>query len=109
MKIDIDKNIVKFSPENANETEKLTQLWKIIIDCNGKSLKLSPVGEYVPAKGGKGASFYIECLPGGSDTYREIAVEEDCTVYCTQCNKLIQLKKGDIIPKCCGKIMEIVD
>jgi len=109
MRIDIDKNTVEFSPENAAERVKLEHLWKILIDCNGDAIKLSPVGEYVPAKGVKGAMFYMEGLPEGTDTYREVRVEEDCTVYCTICNKLITLKKGDVIPRCCGKMMEIVD
>ena len=109
MRIGIDKNMVEFSPESASERIKLEHLWKIIIDCNGEALKLSPVGEYIPLKNGKGASFYIEGLPEGSDTYREIIVDEDCTVYCMTCNKLLSLKKGDAIPICCGKIMEIVD
>jgi hypothetical protein len=36
-------------------------------------------------------------------------VKEDCTVYCKTCNKTIELKKGDPIPLCCGKAMEIID
>jgi hypothetical protein len=40
--------------------------------------------------------------------YKEVLVEEDCEVYCTTCNKTIQLKKGDPIPLCCGKLMTLI-
>jgi endogenous inhibitor of DNA gyrase (YacG/DUF329 family) len=40
--------------------------------------------------------------------YEEVFAEEDCDVYCKTCNKTVQLKKGDAIPLCCGKVMEIL-
>ena len=36
-------------------------------------------------------------------------VTEDCTVYCSICNKSIDLKAGDAIPVCCGKVMVNLD
>ncbi|GHU42970.1 hypothetical protein FACS1894190_12920 [Spirochaetia bacterium] len=42
-------------------------------------------------------------------TYIPKIVEEDCEVYCKTCNKTINLTKGDPIPLCCGKPMEIID
>ncbi len=109
MKIDIRKSQVVFSPENDEEKAKLTAIWKILVDCVGDSRKLVPVGEYVPQKSDKGASFYIEGLEDGDSSYVEIRVERDEQVYCNICNKLLSLKTGEVIPMCCGKMMEIVD
>jgi hypothetical protein len=36
-------------------------------------------------------------------------VTEACTVYCSICNKTIELKAGDTIPMCCGKPMVNID
>jgi len=30
---------------------------------------------------------------------------EECEVYCSICQKVIKLKKGEEIPTCCGKLM----
>jgi endogenous inhibitor of DNA gyrase (YacG/DUF329 family) len=43
------------------------------------------------------------------DKYEPEIVQEDCTVYCSTCNKTVELKKGEPIPLCCGKPMEIID
>jgi len=68
-----------------------------------------PVGEYIPKKN-KFARFAIEGLmSGGHEQYPEIHVENDCRCYCQTCNKYVVLKKGDRIPPCCGKLMEILD
>ena len=32
--------------------------------------------------------------------------EEDCQVYCPICHKILDVKKGEAIPRCCGKVME---
>ena len=98
-----------FSPENDEEKAKLTALWKIMIDCVKDSRKLVPVGEYVPVKSDKGASFYIEGLEPQDSTFTEVRVEHDTQVYCKTCNKLLSLKAGDVIPLCCGNMMQIVD
>lgn len=50
MKIQIDKNLVEFTPENEGEKAELEKLWNTIVDCNKFNKKLVPVGEYVPAK-----------------------------------------------------------
>jgi len=109
MKIDIVKSQVVFSPENDEEKAKLTAVWKILVDCVGDSRKLVPVGEYVPQKNDKGASFYIEGLDAQDSSFAEVRVEKDEQVYCKICNKLLGLKAGEVIPMCCGKMMEIVD
>lgn len=109
MKINIEKNLVEFSPEFPEEKAKLEAVWRILVDCNGTSKKLVPVGEYVPSKNNKGASFVIEDFDANENTYTEIHTENDCKCYCSICNKQIDLKKGDPIPLCCGKLMEIID
>jgi len=109
MRISIEKNIVEFTPESSAEKSEFEALWKILIDCNGTALRLTPVGEYNPGKNGGSASFYIEGLDASKKTAVNIVVQEDCTVCCKTCNKLLNLKKGDAIPVCCGKVMEIVD
>ena len=35
-----------------------------------------------------------------------VRATEDCTVYCNICHKLLHVKAGDVIPRCCGKVME---
>ena len=35
MKINIDKNLVEFTPENADEKAKLEALWRLMVDCVG--------------------------------------------------------------------------
>lgn len=112
MKIDFEKSRVIFNPENADETSKLEALWKIMVDCVGFNKKLVPIGEFVPQKNNKGASFVIE----GPDEeislkqeFVEVRVNNECQCYCKICNKLISLKEGDVIPICCGKMMEVLD
>ena len=80
-----------------------------MIDCVKDSRKMVPVGEYVPDKGHNSASFYIEGLNPGDSSFAEVRLEHDESVYCKTCNKLLNLKTGEIIPICCGKMMEVVD
>jgi hypothetical protein len=109
MKINLDKNLVEFTPENADEKAKLEALWKVVVDCVRFNKKLVPVGEYVPAKN-EFARFMIEGGEvGRTDDYAEVYVDKDCRAYCQTCNKYVELKKGDRVPPCCGKIMEILD
>jgi len=37
----------------------------------------------------------------------EVRAKTDCTVICTICGRVQDLKAGDVIPYCCGKLMEI--
>ncbi len=109
MKINIDKNLVEFTPENADETAELEAIWRLLVDCVRFNKKLVPVGEYVPQKN-KIARFAIEGPSGaGASSYPEVTVYEDCMVYCQTCNKLAKLKAGDLIPPCCGRLMEVMD
>ncbi|MEI8181521.1 MAG: hypothetical protein WCG29_02345 [Desulfomonile sp.] len=109
MQINIDKNLVEFTPENANETAKLETLWRLMVDCARFNKKMVPVGEYIPIKNNM-ARFAIEGIKGTeTQDYPEIRVDKDCRCYCQTCNKYVVLKKGDRIPPCCGKLMEIMD
>ncbi|GBC59151.1 nitric oxide synthase [Desulfonema ishimotonii] len=63
MKISIDKNLVEFVPENADETANLEILWNTIVDCMKFNKKLVPIGEYIPQKRNL-ARFAIEGEPG---------------------------------------------
>ncbi len=109
MKITIEKNLVNFCPENDNETSDVERLWRMLVDCTGSSLKLAPVGEYIPAKENS-ASFYIEGLKGDSSAPTEgVVLDHDARVCCFICNKFIDLKAGDRSPLCCGQPMEVMD
>ncbi len=109
MKINIEKNLVEFTPENDDEKMKIEALWRMMVDCARFNKKLVPVGEYVPANN-EFARFVIEGEKGGSvDDYPEVYSEKECRAYCQICNKFVELKQGDRMPPCCGKLMEILD
>ena len=109
MKIKIDKNLVEFTPEDADEKMKLEALWRTMVDCVRFNKKLVPVGQYIPQQD-EFARFAIEGEKGATDdAYPEVSVDEDCQCICYTCNKYVVLKKGDRIPPCCGKLMEIMD
>ena len=33
--------------------------------------------------------------------------EKECDVYCPICHKLLHVEAGQVIPRCCGKPMEV--
>jgi hypothetical protein len=35
--------------------------------------------------------------------------EKACDVYCPICHKILHLEAGQVIPRCCGKLMEIME
>ena len=110
MQINIEKNLVEFTPENDDETKKLEALWRLMVDCARFNKKMVPIGEYIPANN-TFARFAIEGLDKGAsaEPYPEVYVDKDCRCYCQTCNKYVELKKGDLIPPCCGKLMEVLD
>jgi len=109
MKISIDRDLVELTPENEQETKSLETLWRLMVDCAGFNKKMEPVGEYIPQKNAC-ARFVIEGLQTNSVPDRpDPQAVKDATYYCRQCNKYINLKKGERIPTCCGKIMELLD
>ena len=43
-------------------------------------------------------------------TYKsEIRAPYDTDVYCVTCNKTQHVKAGEVLPFCCGRLMEILD
>ncbi len=107
MRIEFYKNYIEFVPENDVETMMLENLWKYVVDCVRFSKKLVPMGEYVPGKHNV-ARFMVEGEKGVEE-YPVVFVDRDCRCYCQTCNKYVELKRGDRIPPCCGKLMEILD
>ena len=109
MRIEIEKNLVEFTPENSEETAKLEALWRLMVDCVRFNRKLVPIGAYLP-KDNNMARFAIEGEQAeGVDKYPEVYVDKDCRCFCFTCNKYVELKAGDQIPPCCGKLMEVLD
>lgn len=108
MKINVDKNIIEFHPESREETEALVQVWRRLVDCMGTNKKITPIGEYIPEKKNT-AGFFIEGEPGGVTQPSENIAPAEGTYYCSTCNKYINLKKGDAIPLCCGRPMELLE
>ena len=35
-----------------------------------------------------------------------VRAEKECDVYCPICHKLLHVEAGQVIPRCCGKVME---
>ena len=109
MKIRIDKDIVTFTPEHAAETAELEALWIKMGNCLGSNKSLQPIGTYIPAQD-KAAVFHIEGLSQlEKDAVPEIRAPYDTDVYCITCNETIHVKAGEVVPFCCGKLMEILD
>ncbi len=105
MKLIVDKNVIEFSPESDGETTQLLSMWNMLVDCVKFNKKIVPIGEYVPEKANT-ARFVIE---GEVDTDAPVYAPADITVYCQTCNKYFNVKKGDQIPLCCGRVMESLD
>ena len=109
MKIRINKDIVEFTPEHAAEAAELEALWVKMGNCVGETKSLQPIGVYIPSEN-KTASFHIEGLSQQEkDAVPTIRAPYDTDVYCVTCNKTVHVKKGEQIPVCCGKLMEILD
>lgn len=108
MRIDIHKDYIELTPEHGYETANLEGLWRFMVDCVRFNKKLVPMGEYLPQKSNV-ARFAIEGLTGQEETFAAVYVDEDCRCYCQTCNKYVNLKKGQRVPPCCGKLMEIMD
>ena len=110
MKTNIDKNLVEFTPENDAEKADLTKLWRLLVDCVRFNKKMVPVGEYFADRDAF-ARFAVEGMDPEkkTDDFPEVYAEEDCICVCMTCNKQAKLKKGDRVPPCCGKLMEIMD
>ena len=109
MKIRINKDLVEFTPENAAETAELEALWIKMGNCVGQSKQLEPIGVYVPAEKNT-AVFHIAGLSEEeTSTVPSVRAPYDTDVYCVTCNKTVHVKAGEVIPFCCGRLMEILD
>ena len=38
-----------------------------------------------------------------------VRAEKECDIYCPICHKLLHVEEGQVIPRCCGKVMEVLD
>ena len=109
MKIRIDKDIVSFTPEHAAEAAELEALWIKKGNCLGATKTLQPIGVYLPCEN-KTAQFHIEGLtPQEANAVPEIRAPYDTDVYCVTCNKTVHVKAGEVVPFCCGRLMELLD
>ena len=37
-----------------------------------------------------------------------VKAETECDVYCPICHKILHVEAGQVIPRCCGKVMEVI-
>ena len=109
MKIRIDKDIVTFTPEHAAEAAELEALWIKLGNCLGENKSLEPIGVYQPSEN-RTAMFHIAGLNEvEKDSIPQIRAPYDTDVYCVTCNKTVHIQKGEVVPFCCGRLMEILD
>ena len=38
-----------------------------------------------------------------------VRAEQECDVYCPICRKILHVQEGQVIPRCCGKPMQVMD
>ena len=109
MKIRIEKDIVEFTPEHPAEVVELEALWIKMGNCLGGTKQLQPIGTFVASQD-RAAKFHIEGLSKQeAEAVPEVRAPYDTDVYCVTCNKTVQVKAGEVIPFCCGRLMEILD
>ena len=109
MKIRIDKDLVEFTPEHPAEVAELEALWVKLGNCLGGNKQLEPIGTYIPAQQ-RSATFHIAGLSEQEKKeVPEVRAPYDTDVYCVTCNKTVHVKAGEVLPSCCGRLMEILD
>ena len=109
MKIRINKDIVEFTPEHPAETAELEALWIKLGNCVGDNKSLQPIGVYVPSEN-RTAVFHIEGLNElEKKEIPQVRAPYDTDVYCVTCNKTVHIQAGEVVPFCCGVLMEILD
>ena len=109
MKIRINKDIVEFTPEHPAEVAELEALWVKLGNCLGGNKQLEPIGTYVPSQQ-RSATFHIAGLSEQEKKeVPEVRAPYDTDVYCVTCNKTVHVKAGEVVPFCCGRMMEILD
>ena len=109
MKIRIDKDLVEFIPEHPAEVAELEALWVKLGNCLGGNKQLEPIGTYVPSQQ-RSATFHIAGLSEQEKKeVPQVRAPYDTDVYCVTCNKTVHVKAGEVLPSCCGRLMEILD
>jgi len=109
MKIRIDKDLVEFTPEHPAEVAELEALWVKLGNCLGGNKSLEPIGTYIPSQQ-RTATFHIAGLSEQEKKeVPEVRAPYDTDVYCVTCNKTVHVKAGEVVPFCCGRLMEILD
>ena len=109
MKIRINKDLVEFIPEHPAETTELEALWVKMGNCVGQTKQLEPVGTYIPGEKNV-AMFHINGLTQEeAAAVPSVRAPYDTDVYCVTCNKTVSVKAGEVLPFCCGRLMEILD
>ena len=109
MKIRIDKDLVEFTPEHPAEVAELEALWVKLGNCLGGNKSLEPIGTYIPSQQ-RTATFRIAGLSEQEKKeVPEVRAPYDTDVYCVTCNKTVHVKAGEVLPSCCGRLMEILD
>ena len=109
MKIRINKDLVEFTPEHAAEAAELEALWIKMGNCVGQTKSLQPIGTYLPTED-KTAVFHIEGLSEAEKAaVPQVRAPYDSDVYCVTCNKTVHVKAGEVVPFCCGRLMELLD
>jgi len=61
---------------------------------------------WIDRAAGKGITMEHELKLGLNSVVR---AEKECDIYCPICHKLMHVQAGDVIPRCCGKIMQVLD
>ncbi|NPA49893.1 MAG: hypothetical protein GXO20_07915 [Thermodesulfobacteria bacterium] len=104
MRIEIDKQIVRFIPESKQEEEELNKLWQYVVSCEGESFRLVPIGVYVPGST-KEAMFQVE---GVKVETQPSAPKKKIRYVCMECNRMEEYPPGEA-PVCCGQPMHPMD
>ena len=64
---------------------------------------------YIPSEN-KTATFHIAGLNEQEKaSVPEVRAPYDTDVYCVTCNKTVHISAGEVVPFCCGRLMEILD
>lgn len=109
MKIRLDHDLAEFLPENPVEATELEALWIKMGNCVGGTKRLEPMGVYVKGEN-KSATFHIEGLSAEeAKANPQVLAPYDTDVYCITCNRTEHIRKGEPIPVCCGRLMEMLD
>ncbi len=104
MRIQIDKQIVKFVPENTQEEAELNKLWQYVVSCAEESFRLVPIGIYVPGSS-KEAMFRVEGLKMKD---QDMSSAPKIRYVCMECNRMEEYPPGQA-PICCGQPMHPMD